>query len=158
MSYGGWFVLNIAVGMLQFYSGRSILLITRLNNSLGLFTICDKRQLERKATCSLVTLKPIYHNNPAKGLLKRWFDKKNTILNLEPISCVWSLKVIVLPMKTIKSSLNHLSSKIYCCTISEISKNFKCAEGHGLKFFFWRNQQWVQVLSRIMMLSNIDWF
>lgn len=67
MSYGGWFVLNIAVGMLQFYSGRSILLITRLNNSLGLFTICDKRQLERKATCSLVTLKPIYHNNPAKG-------------------------------------------------------------------------------------------
>lgn len=63
------------------------------------------------------------------------FDE-NTILNLEPISCVWSLKVVVLPMKTIKISLNHLSSKIYCCTISEISKNFKCAEGHGLKFFF----------------------
>lgn len=63
------------------------------------------------------------------------FDKKNTILNLEPNSCVWSLKVIVLPMKTIKSSLNHLSSKIYCCTIYEISKFFKCAEGHGLKVF-----------------------
>lgn len=145
MSYGGWFVLNIAVGMLQFYSGRSILLITRLNNSLGLFTICDKRQLGRKATCSLVTLKPIYHNNPAKGWLKKCvlgkiqilnLIKKNTILNLEPISCVWSLKVIVLPMKTIKISLSHLSSKIYCCTISEISKKFKCAEGHGLKFFF----------------------
>lgn len=82
MSYGGWFVLNIAVGMLQFYSGRSILLITRLNNSLGLFTICDKRQLERKATCSLVTLKPIYLNNPAKGWLKRYFLGKIQILNL----------------------------------------------------------------------------
>lgn len=82
MSYGGRFVLNIAVGMLQIYSGRSILLITRLNNSLGLFTICDKRQLERKATCSLVTLKPIYHNNPAKGLLKRCVLGKIQILNL----------------------------------------------------------------------------
>lgn len=82
MSYGGWFVLNIAVGMLQFYSGRSILLITRQNNSLGLFTICDKRQLERKATCSLVTLKPIYHNNPAKGWLKRCVLGKIQILNL----------------------------------------------------------------------------
>lgn len=82
MSYGGRFVLNIAVGMLQFYSGRSILLITRLNNSLGLFTICDKRQLERKATCSLVTLKPIYHNNPAKGWLRRCILGKIQILNL----------------------------------------------------------------------------
>lgn len=82
MSYCGWFVLNIAVRMLQFYSGRSILLITRLNNSLGLFTICDKRQLERKATCSLVTLKPIYHNNPAKGWLKRCVLGKIQIPNL----------------------------------------------------------------------------
>lgn len=152
--------------MLQFYSGRSILLITRLNNSLGLFTICDKRQLERKATCSLVTLKPIYHNNPAKGWLKRCILGKIQILNLMK-KYYLEFRTHFLRLKfeghsfaheTIKSSLNHLSSKIYCCTIYEISKFFKCAEGHGLKVFFLRNQQWVQVLSRIMMLSNIDWF
>lgn len=39
-------------------------------------------------------------------------------------------------MKIIKSFLNYLLSKIYCCIIYEIFKFFKCVEGYGLKVFF----------------------